>query len=79
MAHFRKHQYYRIYLLAVWAERGRNKEAQAQWRYSLEDPHTGQRRGFASLEALTVALGQVVTDAGVDGESKGGDADSAPK
>jgi len=26
------------------------------WRFSLEDPRTGRRRGFASLEALVVFL-----------------------
>jgi hypothetical protein len=26
------------------------------WRFSLEDPRTGQRRGFASLEVLVAFL-----------------------
>ncbi len=40
---------YFSYLLRVWlAEEG----SQPQWRASLEDPHTGERSGFASLEDL---------------------------
>lgn len=38
---------YFSYLLRVWlAEEG----SQPQWRASLEDTHTGERQGFASLE-----------------------------
>jgi hypothetical protein len=47
---------YRFYLLTVWEERNRDPNLPAVWRFSLEDPHTGQRRGFADLEALTAAL-----------------------
>ena len=43
---------YRAYLLRCWAERGAAAPAPAAWRYSLEDPHTGERRGFADLAAL---------------------------
>lgn len=42
-------QHYHSFLLRVWlAEEG----SQPQWRASLEDPHTGERQGFASLEDL---------------------------
>ena len=44
---------YRSYLLTFWEEREREPQV---WRFSLQDPHTGQRRGFASLEALVAAL-----------------------
>ncbi len=38
---------YFSYLLRVWlAEEG----SQPQWRASLEDPLTGERQGFSSLE-----------------------------
>jgi hypothetical protein len=43
---------YRAYLLRCWAEHGPAAPAPAVWRYSLEDPHTGERRGFADLAAL---------------------------
>ena len=43
---------YRSYLLRFWEERG-ERPAPAVWRFSLEDPQTTQRQGFASLTALT--------------------------
>lgn len=46
---------YRSYLLRCWeecAETGTDKF----WRFSLEDTRSGQRRGFASLNELLVAL-----------------------
>ena len=42
---------YRSYLLRLWEERS-EQPAMVTWRCSLEDPHTGQRHGFANLEAL---------------------------
>ena len=42
---------YQAYLLRFWEESGSETEA-TTWRLSLEDPRTGKRRGFASLEAL---------------------------
>ena len=47
---------YRAYLLRCWAEHGPSAPAPAVWRYSLEDPHTGERRGFADLAALLAFL-----------------------
>jgi len=47
---------YRSYLLTLWEERGREPDTPAIWRFRLEDPRTGQRCGFASLEALVAAL-----------------------
>ena len=47
---------YRSYLLTFWEERGRDLDAPVVWRFSLEDPRTGERRGFADLEALMAAL-----------------------
>jgi hypothetical protein len=48
---------YRAYVLRMWEERAQTPEASV-WRFSLEDPHTGQVRGFAGLEALVAALGE---------------------
>jgi hypothetical protein len=42
---------YHSYLLRFWEERGQQPSV---WRFSLEDPQTDQRYGFASLEALDV-------------------------
>lgn len=56
---------YQIYLLRCWAEPGQTP-AGSNWRFSLEDPRTGRRHGFASLEALVVALQR---DLSVTGEA----------
>lgn len=48
---------YQTYLLRCWQERSQQDEGLVVvWRFSLEDPRTGQRRGFASLEALLASL-----------------------
>jgi hypothetical protein len=47
---------YRAYLLRFWSERNQHPALATVWRFSLEDPHTGQRQGFPSLEALVEAL-----------------------
>jgi hypothetical protein len=55
---------YQVFILRTWQDRA----ASSGWRFSLEDPRTNQRRGFASLEALTQFLrdqhwpGQVESD-----------------
>lgn len=48
--------YYHIYLLTIWEELGQAEGTEAVLRFRLEDPSTGQKRGFASLEALADAL-----------------------
>ena len=40
---------YFSYLLRIWQENDREVPV---WRASLEDPQTGQRRGFLDLDAL---------------------------
>lgn len=40
---------YFAYLLRLWRESGGES---ARWRASLQDPHSGERLGFASLEDL---------------------------
>lgn len=47
---------YRAYLLRCWQERSQQPEHLGVWRFSLQEPHSGQRRGFASLEALMAFL-----------------------
>ena len=46
---------YRGYMLRFWQERSQ-RGAQVVWRFSLDDPHTGERRGFADLAALIAAV-----------------------
>ena len=43
---------YRVYLLRSWREGHHPSGALPVWRFSLEDPTTRQRRGFATLEDL---------------------------
>jgi hypothetical protein len=61
---------YRAYLLRLWRVR---TESELVWRASLEDPHTGQRTGFASLDALFDFLRQQTpVDSEPRLEAKGG-------
>lgn len=53
---------YRSYLLRLW----RVETPEPSWRASLEDPHTGERIGFAGLEQLFAFLMELV-----EGEAKG--------
>jgi hypothetical protein len=41
------------YLVRLWQV---NSEGQPAWHASLEDPHTGERRGFADLPSLFAFL-----------------------
>jgi hypothetical protein len=49
--------HYRSYVLRFWEERppGRAQPI-GQWRFSLEDPHNGTRRGFANFDQLIAFL-----------------------
>ncbi|MFW5941378.1 MAG: DUF2272 domain-containing protein [bacterium] len=44
-----KNRDYKSYLLRLWRAAGKQWEP---WQAMLEDPHTGERHGFASMEAL---------------------------
>jgi hypothetical protein len=44
---------YLSYLLRLWRS---GKDRDSGWRASLESPTTGERQGFASLEALFAFL-----------------------
>lgn len=43
---------YRVYVLRSWQEEFPTCGTPAVWRFSLVDPFTKQRRGFADLESL---------------------------
>jgi hypothetical protein len=58
---------YHAYLLRCWLERGPGPDAPGAWRFSLEDPHTGARRGFAGLSALVAFLERVLAGEGGGG------------
>ena len=52
MSIFDKPPYYRSFLLTCWEERSRDTAVPVVRRFGLQEPRTGQRRGFASLEEL---------------------------
>ena len=54
MKHRKTQSSYRVYILRSWVEGG--EEGPPVRRYSLEDPQTRRRRGFADLAALTSFL-----------------------
>lgn len=58
---------YCAWLLRCWEERGPGLGPPLAWRCSLEDPHTGERRGFASLEALSAFLQDELVGEGEQG------------
>jgi hypothetical protein len=47
---------YRAYMLRCWEVRSPQPGGPASWRFSLEDPHTGEKQGFADLNTLTEFL-----------------------
>lgn len=49
---------YRSFLLRLWLD----SDSQT-WRFSLEDPHTGERRGLANLDALIAFLKEAMEQA----------------
>jgi len=62
MTYFDKPPSYRSFLITMWQERSRDTEVPVVWRFRIEDPHTGRRRGFADLEALVAALEKEIYD-----------------
>lgn len=53
---------YQAYLLRIWLESqpGANNLL-LNWRFSLEDAHSGARRGFTSLEAMADYLRELLS------------------
>jgi hypothetical protein len=51
---------YISYLLRIWKSNGEGKTA---WQASLENPHTGERLGFANLYQLFTFLEQQIETA----------------
>ena len=58
---FDKPPRYRSYLLSFWEERSQDPDTPVVWRFSLQDPRTGQRRGFASIERVMASLRRELT------------------
>ncbi|NOZ71795.1 MAG: hypothetical protein GXP38_07755 [Chloroflexi bacterium] len=51
-------------LLTIWQENVASARQPTEWRFVLEDVHSGERHGFASLEALMAFLQKQMVDAG---------------
>lgn len=47
---------YCAYMLRCWHEGGQSTDDTEGWRFTIEDPHTGARRGFASFASLVAFL-----------------------
>jgi hypothetical protein len=66
---FDKPPRYRFFLLACWEETGQNPINPTRWRFSLQDPRTGERQGFPDLEALVAALQSELEAGGSEGKN----------
>jgi hypothetical protein len=47
---------YQAYVLRCWEAPTADAQAPATWRFTLENAHTEERQGFATLEALLTFL-----------------------
>ncbi len=56
-------QRYRSYLLRFWHESAEKTTRLDDWRFMLEDPHTGERLGFANLDKLVEHLNHLMNSA----------------
>jgi hypothetical protein len=56
MSFFNTPPRYHTFLLTLWEERNEDPDLPGVWRFRLEDPRTGQQRGFASLEGMVAFL-----------------------
>jgi hypothetical protein len=54
---------YRAYMLRCWEVRSPEPGGPVTWRFSVEDPHTGQKHGFVNLDVLVDFLeSQLISD-----------------
>ena len=49
---------YHIFMLKCWPEHQQSNGFITSWRFSLEDPNNGQRKGFAQLDDLLLSIRQ---------------------
>ena len=54
---------YLSYIVRCWQEPSVHAGRETKvWRFSLQNPSTNQQRGFATLEALLIALQEELAD-----------------
>ena len=58
---------YRAYMVRLWRV---DEVGDATWRVSVEDVHTGERRGFVDLEAFHAFLKETTLDVDPDAQSE---------
>lgn len=61
---------YRIFLLTVWRTGSASGQGAAELRFSIDDPRSGQRRGFGTLNGLVAFLERSLDE--IDDSSSGG-------
>ena len=60
---------YQSYILRCWQEPSVHAGRETRvWRFSLYNPQTNKRRGFATFEALLISLQEELADDHVDSE-----------
>lgn len=60
---------YLSYFVRCWQEPSVHAGRETKiWRFSLQNPHTHQQRGFATFEALLIALQADLADDNVDND-----------
>ena len=47
---------YQAYMLRCWEVRSPQPNGPVTWRFSIEDPRTGEKQGFADLDGLVEYL-----------------------
>ena len=62
MSFFQDPPRYHTFLVTLWEERNQDSNLPSVWRFRLEDPRTGQRWGFANLQALVAVLEQEMVE-----------------
>jgi hypothetical protein len=59
--------HYRSYVVRCWQESSVHVGRETTvWRFSLQDPRTSRRRGYATLEALLGSLQAELADNDID-------------
>jgi len=64
---------YHSYLLRCWSD------GPGIWRFSVEDPHTGARRGFTDMAALVAFLDATLCAEGNEGRAPSATPTAAPR
>ena len=72
-------RHYHTFVVRLWQERPASPGRPAVWRCSVEDTRTGQRRGFAGLEALTAFLQAQMAAADEPTGQEGGEASNVKR